>query len=104
MITEQRRYLRTNTTGERSGLTLHWVHNHVLGVAFDESPDGLGIDVAHAAHLCVGQPILIHRLHEQRLRLARVRHAAESLGQPTRIGVQWVALPGEFSGVSAQAG
>jgi hypothetical protein len=90
---DQRRFTRTMPLPELSSLTMHWICHHVFGWTTDESPCGLGIRIAHPAPLCVGQPLVIHRFHENRLRFAQVRHTTPLKDSGAQIGVQWVERP-----------
>jgi hypothetical protein len=49
----------------------------------------LGIRIDEPAELPIGGHVLIHRFHENRLRLAKVRHSHICAERRTRLGVQW---------------
>lgn len=71
-------------------VTIHGYKKHVFGRVVDESLGGLGIELADPENFRVGERLLVHRVHQSRLRLATVRHVkGPSEGTATRMGVMW---------------
>ena len=88
-MNEQRRYTRmTPPLGEQL-VALHGYRKHVFGRVVDESSGGLGIHLADPEEFRIGERLLIHRLHQSRIRLDTVRHVDLPHDQGTRMGVQW---------------
>ena len=69
-------------------LTLHATRGHVCGRAEDESDGGLGIRVRDVDGLTVGQVVLVHRMHEDQLRVGTIRYLEATADCGARVGIE----------------
>lgn len=85
---ERRRGERRKPSAEERLLTVHGTRGHICGRAEDESDGGLGVRVRSTNGLAVGQIVLVHRMHEQRLWMGTIRYMSPQDEQGVRIGIE----------------
>lgn len=85
---ERRRHPRFRPpVGERL-LTLHGSCGNITGRAEDISHSGIGVRVRQAEGLAVGQMVLVHRMHEQNVRMGVVRYLGDPDESGYRVGIE----------------
>ena len=85
---ERRRHARIKPPVEERLLTLHGPRGHIAGRAEDVSISGIGVRVRQADGIEVGQMILVHRMHEQRIAMGTVRYLGAEDENGFRIGIE----------------
>jgi hypothetical protein len=90
---DRRRAERVRPAPDKRLLTLHGARGHVCGRAEDESEGGVGVRVRSADGLNVGQMVLVHRMHEQRLWMGTIRYMNPQGDGGVRVGVELLREP-----------
>ena len=78
----------SNRRSKNDCSTLHGAHGHVAGRAEDVSPTGIGVRVRQTEGIEVGQMVLVHRMHEQRISMGTVRYLGAQDENGYRIGIE----------------
>jgi hypothetical protein len=71
-------------------LTLHGSRGHIRGRAEDESEGGLAVQVPDQGDWEIGQTVLVHRMHEQKLWMGTIRYLNPASDGGVRMGIELV--------------